>query len=69
MDRAMPRTNSWSRSVPWTELDERSREACLRLEQIERLLVRTARHSDDFQEFGSRFQSTENGAVDARREA
>ena len=33
----MPRTNLWSHSVPRAELDQRSREASLRLEQIERL--------------------------------
>jgi len=43
----MPRTSLQSHSVPRVELDHRSREASLRLEQIERLLkppVR-ARHS------------------------
>jgi hypothetical protein len=35
----MPRTNVWNRSVPRVELDQRSREARLRLEQIERLLM------------------------------
>ena len=36
----MPRTNAWSQSVPRVELDQRSREARLRLEQgIERLLL------------------------------
>jgi hypothetical protein len=35
----MPRTNLWSQSVPRVELDQRSREARLRLEQIERLLI------------------------------
>ena len=33
----MPRTNLWSHSVPRVELDQRSREASLRLEQIKRL--------------------------------
>jgi hypothetical protein len=33
------RTNLWSKSVPRVELDQRSREARLRLEQLERLLV------------------------------
>jgi hypothetical protein len=32
----MPRTNLWSQSVPRVELDQRSREARLRLERIER---------------------------------
>ena len=36
MEGAMPRTNLWSQSVPRVELDQRSREARLRLEQIER---------------------------------
>ena len=35
----MPRTNLWSQSVPRVELDQRSREARLRLERIERLFV------------------------------
>ena len=40
MEGAMPRTNLWSQSVPRVELDQRSREARLRLEQgIERLLL------------------------------
>jgi hypothetical protein len=39
MEGAMPRTNLWSQSVPRVELDQRSREARLRLEQIERLLI------------------------------
>ena len=34
----MPRTNLWSPSVPRAELDQRSREASLRLEQVQRLL-------------------------------
>jgi len=34
----VPRTNLWSHSVPRVELDQRSREASLRLEQVERLL-------------------------------
>jgi hypothetical protein len=33
----MLRTNLWSHSVPRVELDQRSREASLRLKQIERL--------------------------------
>ena len=35
----MPRTNLWSQSVPRVELDQRSREARLRLQRIERLLI------------------------------
>ena len=34
---AVPKTNLWSHSVPRVELDQRSREARLRLKQIERL--------------------------------
>ena len=37
LEGAVPRTNLWSHSVPRAELDQRSREASLRLEQIERL--------------------------------
>ena len=36
MEGAMLRTNLWSQSVPRVELDQRSREARLRLERIER---------------------------------
>jgi hypothetical protein len=39
---AVMRTNLWSKSVPRVELDQRSREARLRLEQLERLLVSRA---------------------------
>ena len=39
MEGAMLRSNLWSRSVPRVELDQRSREARLRLERIERLLI------------------------------
>jgi hypothetical protein len=35
----MPRTNLWSQSVPRIELDQRSREARLRLEQIDRSFI------------------------------
>jgi hypothetical protein len=35
----MSRINFWSRSLSRVELDQRSREARLRLEQLERLLV------------------------------
>jgi hypothetical protein len=35
----MPRTNLWSQSVPRIELDQRSREARLRLEQADRLFM------------------------------
>jgi hypothetical protein len=38
----MPRTNVWNRSASRVELDQRSRDARLRLEQIERLLVSRA---------------------------
>jgi len=37
------RTDLWSQSVPRVEIDRRSREASLRLEQIERLLKPQAR--------------------------
>jgi hypothetical protein len=37
MEGAMPRINLWSQSVPRVELDQRSREARLQLERIERL--------------------------------
>ena len=37
------RTNLWSHSVPRVELDQRSREASLRLEQIKRLLKPSVR--------------------------
>jgi hypothetical protein len=39
---AMPRINFWSQSLSRTELDQRSREARLRLERIERLLISRA---------------------------
>jgi hypothetical protein len=39
MEGGMPRTNLWNQSVPRVELDQRSREARLRLERIERLFV------------------------------
>jgi len=35
----MPRTNLWSQSVPRIELDQRSREARLRFERIDRLFI------------------------------
>ena len=35
----MPRTNLWNHSMPRAELDQRSREARIRFESIERLLV------------------------------
>jgi len=38
MEGVVSRTNLWSHSVPRAELDQRSREASLRLEEIERLL-------------------------------
>jgi len=37
LEGAVSRTNLWSHSVPRVELDQRSREASLRLEQIKRL--------------------------------
>ena len=37
----MPRTNLWSQSVPRVELDQRSREARLRLERIEQQPIRS----------------------------
>jgi hypothetical protein len=39
MESAMPKDNFWSKSVPRVELDQRSREARLRLERIELLLA------------------------------
>ena len=39
----MSRIEFWSWSLPRAELDQRSREAHLRLEQLERLLVSRAR--------------------------
>ena len=39
MEAAMPRINFWSRRLSRVELDERSREARLRLEQLERLFI------------------------------
>ena len=42
MERAMPTANLWNRSVPRVELDQRAREARLRLEQLERLMPRAA---------------------------
>ena len=38
----MPRTNLWSQSVSRIEIDQRSREARLRFEQADRLLVLSA---------------------------
>jgi hypothetical protein len=35
----MPKANLWNRSVPRVELDQRAREARLRFERLERLLV------------------------------
>ena len=35
----MPKINFWSQNVPRVEIDQRSREARLRIERIERLLV------------------------------
>src|SRR5206468_2382127 len=42
MEGAMPRMNVWGRSLPRIELDQRSREARLRLEQLERLFISLA---------------------------
>ena len=39
MEGAMPSPEIWSKSVPTVELDQRSREARIRFESIERLLV------------------------------
>jgi hypothetical protein len=39
MEGAMLKANLWSESVPRVELDRRAREARLRLERIERLLM------------------------------
>jgi hypothetical protein len=39
MGGVMPRTNLWSESVPRVELDQRSREARLRFERIDRLFI------------------------------
>jgi hypothetical protein len=44
----MLRINLWSQSVPRVELDQRSREAHLRLERIERLLVPRAAVTDSW---------------------
>ena len=41
----MPKVNRWSRNVPRIELDQRSREARLRLEEIERLVVSKQRQA------------------------
>ena len=41
----MWRIEFWSRSLPRAELDQRSRDARLRLEQLERLLVSRAQAS------------------------
>jgi hypothetical protein len=38
----MPTANLWYRSVPRVELDQRAREARLRLEHLERLVPRAA---------------------------
>jgi hypothetical protein len=39
MGGVMPRTNRWNQSVPRVELDQRSREARLRFERIDRLFI------------------------------
>jgi hypothetical protein len=48
MESAMPRTNLWSQSVPKVELDQCSREARRRLEQIEWTLIVPRVGSDAF---------------------
>jgi hypothetical protein len=47
MGGVMPRTNLWTQSVPRIELDQRSREARLRFERIDRLFIlrETVTHS------------------------
>jgi hypothetical protein len=35
----MLRANVWNKSVPWAEIDQRVRDARLRLQRLERLLV------------------------------
>ena len=40
MEGAMPRTNLWNHSMPRAELDQRSREARLRIERVEPLFSR-----------------------------
>src|SRR5215471_1543490 len=39
MGGVMPRSNLWSQSVPRIELDQRSREARLRFERIDRVFI------------------------------
>lgn len=47
----MPRTDLWSNSVPRAELDQRSREARLRIERLERLFApRAARTHPRFRQ-------------------
>jgi hypothetical protein len=46
MEGAMLRANLWNKSVPRVELDQRARDARLRLEQIERLLAPRAAVTD-----------------------
>jgi hypothetical protein len=41
----MPRINRWSRSMPRIELDQLSREARLRLEQLERFILSKQRQA------------------------
>jgi len=45
MEGAMSKVNRWSRNVPRIELDQRSREARLRFEEIERLVVSKQRQA------------------------
>jgi hypothetical protein len=42
MEGAMLKANLWNKSVPLVELDQRARDARLRLERIERLYVARA---------------------------
>lgn len=44
----MQKANLWGKSVPRVELDQRARDARLRLEQIERLLVPRAAVTDSW---------------------
>lgn len=44
----MPRANLWTKNVPRAELDQRARDARLRLEQLELLLVPSAAATDSW---------------------
>ena len=39
MGSVMPSTNLWTQSASWVEIDQRSREARLRFERIDRLFI------------------------------